>query len=332
MTAMWPLSRIPQFSADGAPLVGAQAFFYDASTTTPQTTYSDSGLSQVSPVNGSGAVVADANGRFPAVFLSPTPGTYRQRVLDADDVVLFDDDGISVPQDADFVPPEAGDTDPTLLWATGDIKVRHGTGVVSGFVRGNGRTIGSASSGASERANADTSALFQYLWAADSTLTVSSGRGGTAAGDFAANKTIALPDYRSRTLAGLADMGNTALTILSGNVVDNSETVSTLGATLGVGSVTLTAAQIAAHAHPATFAGSAMAAHSHSIHSRDDSGQPSGSTVSDNNSSGLANGVTTDAASAGTPAGTVTVSNNTGGDGAHPNAQPTALVTIYVKL
>jgi hypothetical protein len=57
---------------------------------------------------------------------------------------------------------------------------------------------------------ADTSALFLYLWGADANLAVSGGRGGSAAADYAANKTIALPDWRGRALAGLDDMGNSA--------------------------------------------------------------------------------------------------------------------------
>jgi hypothetical protein len=49
----------------------------------------------------------------------------------------------------------------------GDLKVRYGTGVLSGFVRCNARTIGSATSGGTERQNADTQALFEYLWNTD---------------------------------------------------------------------------------------------------------------------------------------------------------------------
>ncbi len=318
MAALWPNSRIPQIDANGDPLVGAKAYFYDAGTSTPQTVYSDSALANVLAQ----PILAAANGRFPAIFLNTTPGTYRQRVTDADDVVLFDDDGISVPQAADYVPPDAGSTDTTLLFATGDIKARHSTGTHAGWVRAAGRTIGSALSGATERANADTSALFQFLWTADSTLAVSGGRGGTAAGDFAANKTIALPDLRSRGLVGLADMGNTALTILAGNTVDNSETVSTLGATLGIGTQTLDATQIPSHTH--TFTGNALPSHTHvyRVGSSD-----TGGIAADGG--GTAQTPLTDGASAGTPTG---ANSNTGGGLAHPNVQPSALVTFYLKL
>lgn len=72
----------------------------------------------------------------------------------------------------------------------------------AGWVAANGDTIGSAASGATNRANADTSALFAALWGAldntnypiqDSTG-VATTRGASAAADFAANKRFPLPD------------------------------------------------------------------------------------------------------------------------------------------
>ena len=78
----------------------------------------------------------------------------------------------------------------------------------SGWVRANGRTVGRATSGGTERANADSEALFLYLWGADAGLGVSTGRGARPAADCAANKKIALPDWRGRAIGALADMGN----------------------------------------------------------------------------------------------------------------------------
>lgn len=80
----------------------------------------------------------------------------------------------------------------------------------SGWVIENGGTIGSATSGATTRANADTEALFTVLWS-DFTNTelpiqtstgAASTRGTTAAADFAANKRMSLFDSRSRFLRG----------------------------------------------------------------------------------------------------------------------------------
>lgn len=86
-------------------------------------------------------------------------------------------------------------------------------------------------SGASERANADCQELFEYLWGADSNLSVSTGRGASAAADWAANKTIALPDWRGRALAFLDDMGNSAAGRLTATYF--GATATTLGAAGG---------------------------------------------------------------------------------------------------
>lgn len=72
-----------------------------------------------------------------------------------------------------------------------------------GWVRRLGGTIGSSSSGASERADEDTLALFTMIWdntdnAGDYVIQTSIGnpttRGGTALGDFNANKRLPLPN------------------------------------------------------------------------------------------------------------------------------------------
>jgi microcystin-dependent protein len=317
--ALWPNSRIPQIDASGNPLVGAKAYFFDVGTTTPQTVYSDSELS----IPQSSPVLADANGRFPAVYLSTNPGTYRQRVTNSAGTVIFDDDGISVPQAADYVPPDTGSTDITLLARTGDVKARYGTGTQSGWVRLNGRSIGTATSGATERANADCEDLYVFLWAQDTSLAVAGGRGVSAASDWAANKALTLPDGRERVLAGLADMGNTATTLLTGTTVDNSETTITLGATLGAGTHTLTTAEMPSHSH--TFTGDALPAHAHTYGVG--SSDASGGLAADGSS--LSGSIPTSSVSAGTPTGTI---GNTGGGGSHTIVQPTMLITFYAKL
>jgi len=88
-------------------------------------------------------------------------------------------------------------------FTTGDVKMTIKTVADSGWVLMNDGTIGNASSGGTTRANADTSALFQLLWnnTLDADCTVSGGRGGSAASDFAANKTISLPKALGRALA-----------------------------------------------------------------------------------------------------------------------------------
>jgi hypothetical protein len=195
-----PFSMTQQLDRYGVPLSGCLLYTIQAGTTsTPQNAYKDTALSLVQP----NPMVCDSSGRLPQFFLAD--GQIKIRLLDKlgnPQVVL---DNILV------IGPSSGGgsgatIDPTTIAATGDLKEAYGTQVITGWVRFNGRTIGNATSGATERANADTQALFLYLWAADPNLTVSGGR-TTAAADYAANKTITLPDGAGRALAGLDDMG-----------------------------------------------------------------------------------------------------------------------------
>jgi len=102
---------------------------------------------------------------------------------------------------------------------TGMIAPYIGTSAPTGWVLASGKTIGNASSSATERANADTETLFALLWNtfADAQAAVSTGRGVSAAADYAANKTIVVPDLRGRTIFGLDNIGGSAASRL-GNV------------------------------------------------------------------------------------------------------------------
>jgi len=327
MTALWPSSRT-MLIRDRDPIVGAQARFYNSGTTTPQPVYQDAALSVVHDQ----PVETDADGLWPAVYLNTTPGSYRVRVEDDDDVVIWDDDDVSVPQDADYVPPDAGETSVELLFRTGMRIGFYGTSAPSGWVRANGRTIGSATSGASERANADCEDLFLHLWDADSTFSVSGGRGGNAAADWAANKTIALPDYRGRTLAGLADMGNTTATTLDGVTVDNSEAVTTLGATLGASTVGLVEANLPEHAHTFSATTGASGTHTHTYKAGDNSGTGGAHYDASGTIRGNEDTLVTNAGGDHTHTVSGTTGNGSGTGSAHANVQPSVLLTAYVKL
>lgn len=87
-------------------------------------------------------------------------------------------------------------------WFTGDIRITSRASADPGWIMLDDGTIGSAASGASTRANADTSDLFAHLWTtyADFICPVSTGRGASAAADYAANKTIRLPLFVARQL------------------------------------------------------------------------------------------------------------------------------------
>jgi len=66
MAQLFSLSGQTLVDGNGAPYAAAKAAFYLTGTTTPQNTYSDAGLSSAN----TNPVVADANGRFPDIYLS----------------------------------------------------------------------------------------------------------------------------------------------------------------------------------------------------------------------------------------------------------------------
>jgi microcystin-dependent protein len=138
------------------------------------------------------------------------------------------------------------------LWQTGDYKHTARATPPPGWVFADGRTIGGPGSGASSRANADAQALFALLWGdyPQIVLPVSGGRGASAAADFAAGKTIALPDLRGRLLLGRDDMGGAAANRVTASGAGNPGIAATqLGASGGADRHALAAGQVPAHAH-----------------------------------------------------------------------------------
>jgi len=89
-------------------------------------------------------------------------------------------------------------------FSTGDVKLSWKTVADPLWVLMDDGSIGDASSGATTRANADTLNLYTLLWnnLADTYAPVSSGRGATAAADYAAHKTLTLPRTVGRALCG----------------------------------------------------------------------------------------------------------------------------------
>jgi microcystin-dependent protein len=210
-----------------------------------------------------------------------------------------------------------------------------GTSAPTGWVRANGRTIGNASSSATERANADTEDLFTVLWDSysDSVCAVSSGRGASAAADYAANKTIALPDLRGRSFFGLDDMGNSAASRL-GTVITSA---TTNGASGGTETVALATGELPSHTHgPGTLATSSAGAHTHDITggtSANTETAGAGPRVSNITAGQPVIGVA-GAASAGAHTHSVTsgVTAATGSGTAHSNMPPAWLATFIIKL
>jgi hypothetical protein len=119
-----------------------------------------------------------------------------------------------------------------------------GTTAPTGWILLNGDTIGDTGSGATKTGSAYED-LYTHLWDnfADAQCAVSTGRGASAAADWAAGKTLTILDSKGKTMVG-----------------KDSGTFGTLGDTGGTETTTLTAAQ------------SGLPAHNHSIQYQASSG------------------------------------------------------------
>jgi microcystin-dependent protein len=225
---IYGLGLSQQFQSDGEPEVGCLLYLYEAGTSTPVTSYSDFGLTTGN--ERPWPIVADAAGRIPAFWLAD--GSYRVRLTDADGNELFDESSITAIGASSGAAAGGGTATESVL-AVGDMLFSFGEGARSGMVRCNGGSIGSSSSGATERAASDTEALFTFLWnnVGDSYAAVSGGRGASAAADWSANKRINTPSMQGRVPAGLDGMGRTAAGVLSG-ITDSGESGGSETATL----------------------------------------------------------------------------------------------------
>lgn len=330
MAGTIPLSMTQQLDEFGEPLSGGQLYIIQAGTiSTPQNPYQDLGLTLVLP----NPITLDAAGRIPQFFLAD--GQIKVRLQDKHGIVKFTQDNILV------IGPSSGSgggggVDPTTVMATGDFKLRYDTAIIAGFVRCNGRTIGSATSGATELADPSAQALFLHLYAKDALLPVTpGGRGASAAADWAANKQIALPDGRAKILMALADMGNADIGTLAGVTFARGNPTQ-LGSIAGAARITLTAAMMPVHAH-GVFLKFTDPQHHHNIPVY---GNLGASTVTAGGSGVQVNSQNTLDASTGI---TVTVGSvngiandnstaSAGGGAAFDNVSPIMLITVYMKL
>jgi len=210
---------------------------------------------------------------------------------------------------------------------TGSMMMYGATTAPTGWVRLNGRTIGNASSGATERANADTATLYTFLWTnySDSVCAVSTGRGASAAADYAANKTIALPDMRGRGPFGLDDMGNSAASRL-GSVISGATTNGSSG-----GAETVTLAQANLPNIVLTGTTDSQGAHTHTL-AYTNAARDSGASGSLMSYSG--DDLTTTSSSSGAHTHNVTISSMNGNvtQTAIANMPPAFLTTFIIKL
>lgn len=222
----------------------------------------------------------------------------------------------------------------------------------TGWVYGFGRTIGNASSGATERANADTATLFTLLWnnwgntalPIQDSAGVATTRGASAANDFAANKRLPTPDIRGRVRAGLDfNTGSLASRLTSGGA---GITGTTPGATGGTQTHVLTSpGEIPSHAHPMPHTHTINHGHPGSIadpHTHVQKLGSGGATATsgagavlgaDTNTSTANTNTLTIAAFAGNSGSESTANTSaTGSGGAHQNTQPTIIFTPIIKL
>ena len=319
-----PLALAQQVNANGIPLAGALLYTYQVGTVaTPQNTFQDFGLTLPNPF----PLAADSTGRIPMFYVAN--GQVHVRLTDATGVVILDYPNMQVVGPSSGGGGGGGSIDPTTIASTGDIKFRATGETITGWVKINAQTIGSASSGSTGRANADTQNLYVYLWAncTNAHCPVLGGRGATALADFNANKQLTLPDFRGRAPAGLDDMGASAAgRILSTNVTSGGgDTPTTPLATGGEANHVLLLAELAAHSHPI-----ADVSHAHGFTFQQTSNNPgggAGGVVGNIATTGLNTSVITQSTFTG-----ITTTQSAGSGTAHNTMAPFALGSFYIKL
>lgn len=203
-------------------------------------------------------------------------------------------------------------------WRTGDGRITLIAAADPGWVMADDGTIGSATSGGSNRANADTAALYAVLWnnVIDTWAPVTGGRGASAVADFAANKSIALTKQLGRAIA-IAGSGS-------------GLTARVLGQNLGEEGHALTAGEGPSHGH--TGSGNVSdPGHNHNINEGTTGIAPPQAQViaAQNNLASSTNAISVSGTGITVPSLNI---NSSGSGTAHNTMQPTGFWNVQIKL
>lgn len=272
-------TALPAPAAEGVP-----GYFTDGNPATAE-------APTIVPADFLNAVMMELLNILAAVPVAPVKGTNNQVVTAIQDLIAT-----------------AINTSGASLFTTGDLKLTAKNVADVGWIMLNDGTIGDATSGATTLANASAQNLFTLLWDnfSQANCPVSSGvRGATAADDWAANYTIALPKVLGRALAAAGQ--GAGLTLRN------------LGDTPGEENHVLTVNELAAHAHPYTDP-----THAHTV--------PGGSNQGTNGSTGIPGSGLTSAPWPTTSVGVGITIENTGGGAGHNTLQPSVFFNVMIKL
>lgn len=285
-----------EIDANGVPLAAAQLFFFATGTNTPQATYSDVGLT----TPNANPVIADANGRFGAIWLLTT-NAYAVQLWTA---ATPDNPTGSQVWAQDPVGPASGGAVSDVAGIVGEIRAY--AGLVSTIPAKWYACFGQAVS--------------------RTTYSVAFAAMGTSWGIGDGTTTFNLPDLRGRALAGLDNMGGSAANRMTSGVSGIAGT--TLGASGGNQAVQTHdhALTDPTHNHGLTDPG-----HLHDYIPIVDGGTGSvaggraGPPAPPEQTETSVTGITLDAASTG-----VSIANY--GAGSSQNVQPTAMVNMIIYL
>jgi hypothetical protein len=227
-----PVALAQQVDVNGRPLIGALLYTYVAGTVSaPLVSFQDSALTIQNPW----PLQADTTGRIPMLYLPA--GSVHVRLTTSGGVVVFDYPAMLVIGGTTSGGTVAPGVPASAIFSTGDIKWRPAGGPLQDWVIANGLTIGDANSGATQRANPDTQALYVWLYANCPQVHCpqSSPRTGNALTDYGMHFQMTVPDMRGRGPFGLDDMGASASgRILAGNMTGSGDTPTTPNGVAGI--------------------------------------------------------------------------------------------------